>query len=123
MAYPYSGHFLPDRVDVVTLLYFPPKEDRAERNADPSKPKTPSSDWAIVGESLGWPMYISDRSAIAPLVGAGLVAFYGAPFIFPFTSVGGALLQGYLAGSLVYFSEFYGHRPVHELAGLSNKNI
>ena len=122
MTHPFNGHLLPERLDAVTIRYAPPPlMHRADKDADPAKRKDKSSDWAILGEALGWPLYVGDRSCMAPLIGAAAVSFFAAPFIFPSTTVGGALINGYLAGSIVYFVEFYGHRPISEIKG--NKHV
>lgn len=100
-----------------------PYSQMADKDADPTKRKTKSSEYAILGEALAWPLYLSDRSCLAPLAGSVATAFFAVPYFLPEVSRGFALMIGYGMGSGMYFVEFYGDQPIHEKKGNPDKNV
>lgn len=89
----------------------------ADNNADPTKKKKPSAFAAVLGESLLWPIYMTDRDVVAPAVVFGLAAFFGVPFLYPLTDAGPSILAAYGLGAATYLVESAGDDPMSQLKG------
>ena len=89
----------------------------ADSHADPTKKKKPSATAAILGESLLWPIYMSDREVVAPAVVFGLSAFFGIPFFYPLTVPGASIVAAYGLGAATYMIESAGDQPISQIKG------
>lgn len=89
----------------------------ADKNADPTKHKTPSRTAAILGEAILWPMYLAPRDTSLPAVTFGISAFLGMPFLYPLTTVGGSLLASYGVGAVTYLAKVAGDPPISQIQG------
>jgi hypothetical protein len=113
----FPGHFLADKVDRTTYRRKLAIRERADAHANNQKHKKSSSEWAIAGESLGWPLHIECRNSYVPLGVFAFFGLFGLPYLYPTAAIGPNLLAAHGIASSVYFVQNYGYDPVHRLKG------
>ena len=92
-------------------------DEAADSRQDYTKQKTPSYNFALLGEAFAWPYYMTERKCYAPLAAFGGMTFFGVPFFFPGTTPGMSALMGYASGSFIYFVENYNEPTIHQKKG------
>jgi hypothetical protein len=92
-------------------------DEVADAHQDYTKNKTPSMEFALLGEAIAWPYYTLERKCYAPMVAFGAMTFFGVPFFFPGTTPGMSFLLGYASGSFIYFAQNYNEPTIHEKSG------
>lgn len=91
-------------------------ERSATEFADPTKPKEPSHDLAILGEALVWPLFIGERNCALPAI-AFAAGTFGVPYLYPQAKLGGVLIASYGLSAGVYLLEFFSSPPLSQLKG------